>query len=353
MSRPLPRPRPDIEGLAPYSTSGTSAGRILLHANENPYPLPEAVMKEVTDAVGDLELNRYPAPEPLELRDELAAYAGTGPEWVWVGDGANEVLLQACLAYGGPGRTALVFEPTYRMHYRQARMAGTAVEVRPRAADMTIDTDAAIEAIERLRPDVVFVCTPNNPTGTVTPRDDVLRIASAAPGLVVVDEAYYEFCGATLAADLPEHPNVLLVRTLSKAFRLAGLRIGYGIADPRLLEWMRAVRMPYAQSSVAQAIALVVLRRRDEVLETVPLLVAERDRLLRELRAIADTTVYESGANFVLFRPPDPDGLLEALGAAGIVVRDFRHLAGCEGCLRVSVGTPDENDAFLQVVAAQ
>jgi histidinol-phosphate aminotransferase len=325
-------------------------GRIFLHANENPYPLPDDVMAQIVEATARLELNRYPDLSAAgELTSELASYAGVDPDWIWIGDGSNEVLLQACLAYGGPGRTALLFEPTYRMHYRQARMAGTAVEIRQRVSDFAIDMEDALSALERIRPDVVFVCTPNNPTGTVTPAGDVIRIASAAPGLVVVDEAYYEFSGETLVPNLSELPNVLVVRTMSKAFRLAGLRLGYGIADPRLLETMSAVRMPYAQSAFTLAAGTIVLRNRDKVLDKVDVIVAERDRLARELSKTTD--VFGSGANFVLFRPADAAALLEALARNGIVVRDFSQLPGCEACLRVTAGLPEENDEFLATVS--
>lgn len=352
MTPKLPRPRPDLEGLAPYRSSDTARGRIFLHANENPYALPDAVMDEILDAAAQLELNRYPDPDPRELVRELAAYAGVDPEWVWIGDGSNEVLLQSCLAYGGPGRSALLFEPTYRMHHRQARMAGTAVEVCSRTSDFSIEIAGALEAIERRGPDIVFVCTPNNPTGTVTPIEDVKRIAQTAPGLMVVDEAYFEFSGETIVPDLSELPNVMAVRTMSKAFRLAGVRLGYGIADPRLLEPMRAVRMPYAQSSFTQGAALIVLRRRAEVLDKVPALIAERERLAAGLAKIAGVDVFPSGANFVMFRHPDAAAAVAALAKRDIVVRDFTHLPGCEGCLRVTAGLPEENNAFLEVVSA-
>lgn len=350
MSRDLPRPRPDLEGLPPYASSETSMGRIFLHANESPYPLPEAVMKEILDATADLELNRYPQ-DALELADEIASYVGVDPDHVWLGDGSNEVLLQICLAYGGPGRTALVFEPTYRMHYRQARIAGTAVQICSRADDFTIDIGRAIDEIGRMQPDIVFVCAPNNPTGTVTSIEDVARIATASPGLVVVDEAYHEFWGETFVPRLPELPNVIVSRTFSKAFRLAGIRMGFAIADPRLLAPMNQVRMPYAQSSFTVLAALIAMRRRDEVLGCVPAIIAERERLSAELAKVDGITVYPSAANFVMFRHPQAERLVAALGGRGVVVRDFSHLPGCEGCLRVTAGRPEENQTFLETVA--
>ena len=345
------RPRPDLGDLTPYRTSETAGGRILLHANENPYPLPPDIRAEIVEAAGTLELNRYPAPDPAELRGELAAYAGVDPAWIWPGDGSNEVLLQACLAFGGPGRTALLFEPTYVMHRRQARMAGTDVVVVPRREDFSIDVEAALDAIRAGDPDVVFVCTPNNPTGTLTPLDDVRAIARVCGGLVVVDEAYHEFSGVSMVPHLAEHPNVLVVRTLSKAFRLAGLRLGYGIAAPGLLEEMARVRMPYALSSFTQVAATIVLRNREKVLDAVSAIVSERDRIAGALSARAGVEVFPSAANFVFFRHPRSGDLLAALAARGIVIRDFTHLPGCEGCLRVTAGRPEENSEFLEVAA--
>jgi histidinol-phosphate aminotransferase len=345
-----PRGRPELEDLAPYKTSDVASGRIFLHANENPFPPPDGVLDEIYATARKRDLNRYPDARADELVAELASYAGVDASQIWVGDGANEVLLQACLAYGGPGRKAMLFTPTYPMHYRQPRMAGTDLITVPRDGDMTVDAYIAVEAIDATQPDIVFLCTPNNPTGTVIPLEDIQRIAETAPGLVIVDEAYHEFCGETFVGELPRFDNVLVVRTMSKAFRLASVRLGYGIANPGLLEEMRRVRMPYGQSAFTQIAATIALRRRDELLETVDVLMSERERMAAELRASSE--VYPSGANFLLFRHPDAEGLLRALGEREIVIRDFRTLEGCEGCLRVSVGTPEENDEFLDVLAS-
>jgi histidinol-phosphate aminotransferase len=346
-----PVPRPDLEKLKPYASSETAGGRIFLHANENPYPLPAEIMEEILEATARLELNRYPQPQSRELEAEIAAYAGVDPSWVWVGDGSNEVLFQACLAYGGPGRTAVLFEPTYVMHHRQARMAGMDVDVLWRRADFSIDPAPAVEELAGRRPAVVFVCSPNNPTGSVTPLDDIRRIAEATPALVVVDEAYFEFSGISVVPFLDEHPNVLAVRTLSKAFRLAGVRVGYGIANPALLEPMGRVRMPYAQSSFTQTAAPIVLRHRQKVLDVVAEIVAERERLSAGLAELPGVEVFSSGANFVFFRHPRAGHVVAALAQRGIVIRDFTYLKGCKNCLRVTAGRPDENDEFLEAAA--
>jgi len=346
----LPIPRPDLEKLEPYRSSELRGGRIFLHANENPYPPPDEVIEEIFEAASKIELNRYPDPQAGELIAEISEYADVDTEWVWVGDGSNEVLLQACLAYGGPGRTAMLFDPTYVMHQRQSRMAGMEVVSVRRSEDFVIDIDKAIAEIASVRPDIVFVCTPNNPTGTVTATGDVRRIAEATEGLVVVDEAYYEFVGQTMVPELGDLPNVLVARTLSKAFRLASVRLGYGIGTPEVLEQLRRVRMPYAQSAFTLLAATIAMRRRDKMLPIVDQIVAERDRLFAELAAVPRVDVFPSGANFVLFRHPEAAWLIGELAERGIVIRDFTHLPGCENCLRVTAGLPEENDSFLEVV---
>lgn len=350
MASERPRPRDDLGDLSPYSPEQPPAG-ILLHANENPCPPPADVMDEIAAEVRRLDLNRYPVLGSGELRDALAAYAGQPPERVWVGTGSNEVLLDACLAYGGTGRTALLFEPSYVMHHRQARIAGTAIETAARRDDFTVDVDAALRAIERVRPAVVFLCSPNNPTGTSTPLEDVRRIARACPGLFVLDEAYYEFSGVSLAPEIESYPNTIVVRTMSKAFRLAGARIGYGIGLPDTLDPLWRVRMPYAQSSLSLAAAVVALRHTGVMLEQVRELSARRAELARALAKLPGVTAFESAANFVLFRHARAADLFVRLAERGIRVRDFSALPGCENCLRVTAGTADEQDAFLEALA--
>lgn len=347
----LPSPRPGLSALDPYRSSPTAGGRIFLHANESPYPLPAEVAREIAERAATLELNRYPDPEARSLTAALADYVGVDPERVLVGDGSNELLLQACLAYGGHGRTALIFEPSYVMHRRQAGMAGTEVEAALRGEGFAIDVEAALAAMARVRPDVVFVCSPNNPTGTVTPPDDVAAIAAAAPGLVILDEAYAEFTKRSFVQMLDAHRNVVVMRTLSKAFRLAAVRLGYAIADPAILEEIRRVRLPYGQSAHTQLAAEVVVRNREAVLGSVDAILDERERVATALSGLAGVEVFPSGANFVFFRHPDPGGLVAALAAEGIVVRDFSSTPGCGGCLRVTIGTPEENDAFLAVAS--
>jgi histidinol-phosphate aminotransferase len=229
-------------------------------------------------------------------------------------------------------------------------MAGTDVVESSRSEEFDLVPDEALETIERLRPDIVFVCSPNNPTGNVTSIEDLGKLADAAPGLFVVDEAYFEFCGVTFVPFLEDHPNTLVVRTLSKAFRLAGLRFGYGVAAPEILEQMGRVRMPYAQSSFAQEVGKIVLRHRDEMIDTVKVIVEERGRLEERLAELPDFEVTEGGANFVFVTHPDAKRIADGLHREGIVIRDFTALI--PGGLRITAGTPPENDELLQALTA-
>jgi histidinol-phosphate aminotransferase len=310
------------------------------------------MMDEILERARRLELNRYPDHTSRALREELAAYAGVEPEWVWVGTGSNEILLDACLAYGGAGRSALLFTPTYSMHHRQARIAGTTTLELPRADGFKVDVARAVDAINRLRPDIVFLCTPNNPTGTLTPLDDVFEIADACPGLMIVDEAYFEFCDTTVVPELEDLPQVIVARTLSKAFRLAGARLGYAVAQPETLHPLLKVRMPYAQSSLSQVAALVAVERRDEMLLRVSKIVAERERVYGELSGVPGVEAFPSRANFVLFRHADSARLADGLRNKGVFVSGLTSTPGCEGCLRVTAGTRPQNNLFLEALRA-
>ncbi len=324
-------------------------------------------MRRIAERVADAarSLNRYPDRDAVELRRELAAYltrtAGhtVATENVWAANGSNEIIQQLLQTFGGPGRTAIGFEPSYSMHALISRGTGTGWLSGPRHDDFTIDVDAAVRAIGEHRPDVVFVCSPNNPTGTAVGAETVLRLhdaAQAARGgrgaLVVVDEAYGEFSHRPSLLPLIEgRPNLVVSRTMSKAFGAAGLRLGYLAADPAVVDAVQLVRLPYHLSSVTQATALAALEHTDTLLGYVRQLKAERDRLVAELRAIG-CEVTDSDANFVQFGRFDGEGGSHAAWQAildqGVLVRDN----GVPGWLRVTAGTPAENDAFLDAVRA-
>jgi histidinol-phosphate aminotransferase len=352
--------RDELRGKSPYGAPQLDVP-VRLNTNENPYPLPEELVRRIGERVTEAArtLNRYPDRDAVELRSALAAYLteATGfavaREQVWAANGSNEVIQQLLQTFGGPGRTAIGFEPSYSMHAIIARGTGTGWHSGPRREDFTIDTAAAVRAIGELRPEVVFVTSPNNPTGTAVDRETVAELYEAAqaarPSIVIVDEAYGEFSHRPSLLPLLEgRPHLVLSRTMSKAFGAAGLRLGYLAADPAVVDAVQLVRLPYHLSAVTQATALAALEHTGTLLGYVQRLKDERDRLVRELRALG-CEVTESDANFVQFgKFDDAHATWRALLEHGVLVRDN----GVPGRLRVTAGTPEENDAFLDAVRA-
>ncbi|MEV6354128.1 histidinol-phosphate transaminase [Streptomyces hydrogenans] len=353
--------REELKGQSPYGAPQLDVP-VQLNTNENPYPLPEPLVARIAERVAEAArgLNRYPDRDAVELRTELARYltrTGGHPvdvRNVWAANGSNEVLQQLLQTFGGPGRTAIGFEPSYSMHALIARGTGTGWISGPRNEDFTIDVTAAEAAIATHRPDVVFVTSPNNPTGTAVEAEVVERLYTAAqaakPSLVVVDEAYVEFSHRDSLLPLLEgRPHLVVSRTMSKAFGAAGLRLGYLAAHPAVVDAVQLVRLPYHLSAVTQATALAALEHTDTLLAYVEQLKAERDRLVAELRATG-YEVTESDANFVQFgRFDGAEGSHAAwrrILDRGVLVRDN----GVPGWLRVTAGTPEENDAFLDAV---
>ncbi|HXF74019.1 MAG TPA: histidinol-phosphate transaminase [Actinomycetota bacterium] len=342
-----PAPRPGLRELEPYQAPQLEV-RARLNTNECPYPLPEGFAEDLARAVRDLPLNRYPDREATRLREELARACGHTPEGTWVANGSNEVLLQLLLAYGGPGRTAVVFPPTYVLHERIAWTAHAEVARVPLGPGFLLGPDQVERALE-LAPQVAVVCSPNNPTGNAQPLREVERLADRLDGLVIVDEAYVEFGGESALPLLARHPNLVVVRTFSKAFALAGARIGYCLAAPEVVDDLRRVRLPYHVSALTQAAGLAGLRHRVEAEAILGAVRAERDRILAALRAMPGVEAFPSDANFVLFRPPRPAGdVFRGLLERGVLVRDLSDVV--EGCLRVAAGTPDEVDLFLEAL---
>ncbi|MEU3492774.1 histidinol-phosphate transaminase [Kitasatospora cineracea] len=351
--------RDELRGQSPYGAPQLDVP-VQLNTNENPYPLPEPLVARIAERVAEAarHLNRYPDRDAVELRTGLAAYLTdtTGfavtKDQVWAANGSNEVLQQLLQTFGGPGRTAIGFEPSYSMHALIARGTGTGWVSGPRNEDFTIDVDAARAAIAELRPDVVFVCSPNNPTGTAVEADTVLALYEAAqaagPSMVVVDEAYVEFSHrASLLPLLEGRPHLVVSRTMSKAFGAAGLRLGYLAADPAVVDAVQLVRLPYHLSAVTQATALACLEHTGTLLGYVDRLKSERDRVVLGLRELG-FEVTESDANFIQFgRFADTRAVWQAILDQGVLIRDN----GVPGWLRVTAGTPAENDAFLSAVS--
>ncbi|MER7081985.1 histidinol phosphate aminotransferase apoenzyme [Saccharopolyspora kobensis] len=344
--------REDLRGRSPYGAPQLDVS-VRLNTNENPYPPPPELVDDVTAAVREAaaELHRYPDRDAKALRTDLAAYlsGATGVplavENVWAANGSNEVLQQILQAFGGPGRTALGFEPSYSMH--PILSAGTRTDwvPAPRRADFSLDGAEAARIVAEMQPSVVFVTSPNNPTGQSVSQDDLRAILDAAPGVVVVDEAYAEFSARPSAIELIEQypAKVIVSRTMSKAFAFAGGRLGYLAAAPAVIDALLLVRLPYHLSAVTQAAARAALRHADATLGSVRALIDERERVVGELTAMGFSPV-PSDANFVLFgRFADAHRAWQRFLDSDVLIRDV----GIPGHLRVTIGTPEENDAFL------
>ncbi|MGC5014057.1 histidinol-phosphate transaminase [Streptosporangium sp. DT93] len=340
--------RDDLRGRTPYGAPQIDVP-VRLNTNENPYGPSASLVADLAEAVRGVtsELNRYPDRDALELRRELAGYLGHGldVERVWAANGSNEVLQQILQAFGGHGRSAMGFEPSYSMHPIITTGASTEWISAAREEDFGIDVGKAVAAIEEHRPDVVFLTSPNNPTGTALDPAVIARIVEAAPGIVVVDEAYFEFArtGTPSALTLlPDNPRLIVTRTMSKAFAMAGTRLGYLAADPAVVEALLLVRLPYHLSTLTQTAALTALAHRAELLGAVDTLRAERDATVEWLRG-RGLTVADSDANFVLFGLfEDRHAVWRGLLERGVLIREV----GPPQWLRVSIGTTEEMAAF-------
>jgi histidinol-phosphate aminotransferase len=346
--------RPDLRGRTPYGAPQLDVA-VRLNTNENPNPPSAELVAELSAAVGEAarSMNRYPDRDALALRTDLAAYLtrSTGQpiqvEQVWAANGSNEVLQQLLMAFGGPGRTALGFDPTYSMHRLITEGTGTSWAPMPRLPGFRLEPEQAALVVREHAPDVVFLCSPNNPTGTALDLDVVEAVYAATSGLVVVDEAYAEFSTRPSAvALLPGRPRLVVTRTMSKAFAFAAARLGYLAADPAVVQALQLVRLPYHLSVLTQAAARAALARADELLASVAAVVEQRDRLLREISALG-LEVVESDANFVLFGEfGDQAATWQGLLDRGVLVRDV----GLAGWLRVTAGTEAETTAFLDAL---
>lgn len=349
--------RNDLRGKSPYGAPQLDVP-VRLNTNENPHPPTKALIDDVTASVAAVagELHRYPDRDAVALRTDLAAYLSAQTqtpltvENLWAANGSNEILQQLLQAFGGPGRSAIGFVPSYSMHPIISDGTQTQWLVASRADDFSLDTDVAVHAIKAHNPDIVFIASPNNPSGQSVPLDDLRRLLDAmSAGMMIVDEAYGEFSSQPSGVRLiDEYPTRLVVtRTMSKAFAFAGGRLGYLIAAPAVIDAMLLVRLPYHLSSVTQAAARAALRHADDTLGSVATLIAERNRVTQALSEMG-FRVIDSDANFVLFGEfADAPATWQRYLDAGILVRDV----GIPGYLRATTGLAEENDALLAASA--
>ncbi len=347
-------PRDDLAALAGYHSPQLEVA-VRLNTNESPFAPPPAFIAAWTRAIAAHDYHRYPSRSAAELRGALGARLDQPAARLFVANGSNEVLQTILLTYGGHGRQCLLFEPTYALHAHIARLTATDVLEGERRDDFTIDADDAERLVERHRPAITFACSPNNPTGTVESRATVerlLRAARATGGLLVVDEAYADFADWTALDLIGEDQPLAVVRTYSKVWSLAGLRLGYCVAPDWVVAELEKVVLPYHLSIEKQLAGVLALEHEDEMRERVARLVAERGRVAAALRRVPGVTPFPSGANFVLFRiRGDGRAAWKAMVERGVLVRDFSAWPRVEDCLRVTIGTTEENDAFLAALA--
>ncbi len=343
--------REDLADLEGYHSPQVTVD-VRLNTNESPYPPPGAWREAFVEELATVPFHRYPDREARALRKAIGERHGVGAERVFVGNGSNEVLQALCLAYGGRGRTVAVFEPTYALHSHIARITGADVAVGERTADFTLDLGEVRRVLSHARPAITFLCSPNNPTGTVDSAEDTAAVVEAAPGLVVVDEAYGQFSPRSAVGDVAAGRPLVVVRTFSKTWALAGLRLGYCVAPPEVVADLEKVALPYHLDAAKQLAGRLALRFEAEMEARVAALVRERERLVGALARLP-VDLWPSGANFVLLRPRGRTGteVWQGLVERSVLVRNCSTWPRLADCLRVTVGTPDEDDAFLAALA--
>ncbi len=343
-------PRPDLENIAPYEAKEPHVD-VNLSANENPQNLPHEVLDKLAELLPEFAFNRYPDPMAGKLRTLIADANGLDPANVLVGNGGDELIFDLLLAWGGPGRKLLNMPPTFAMYEIDAQVTGTEVVEVPRRADYSVDEKAVLARLADGDIDCVFISHPNNPTGNLQPETFLIDVLKATDALVLVDEAYFEFSRHTMRPHMLRHPNLVILRTFSKAFSMAGLRVGYLLAHEDVVRELTKVRQPYSVDRFSQWVAAMVFRERVAFESQISDLIRQRDVIQHGLDRLEGVRVYTSEANFVLFHIEHAAAVWrDLLHGHGVLVRDLSRAPYLEDCLRVSVGSPEENQRFLDAM---
>lgn len=341
---------PQLDGLEPYDPKYIPA-EVLISANESPYDISAELRAEIAEAVAAVPFNRYPDPLANELRDMIAQAHGLTRDQVLLGNGGDELLFNVALAYGCAGRKMINLTPTFSVYELNARLNNTEVVAIPRKADLSIDEEAVLARVAEGDISYIVVTSPNNPTGAVAGHEFVERLLNATDALVLLDEAYGEFAEETCLDLLKGHENLLILHTFSKAFSLAGVRLGYVLGSENVIREFIKFRQPYSVDAVSQAIAKVVYAHRDQFMEKARELgAAARAVAARVAEMPGVEAVYPTDANFFLFKVPRAGLVWQMLYDQGVLVRDFSRCPGIEDCLRVTAGSPEENQKFLQAL---
>lgn len=344
---------PQLADMVPYDPKYIPADA-MMSANENPRDISDEIRKEIERAIRKVPLNRYPDPLANELREMIAHANGVDRDWVLVGNGGDELLFNTALAWGGPGRTYLNLPPTFSVYAANAKLTNTTMEDIPRLPDegFAIDEEAVLERVaDTANPiDYTVIATPNNPTGELVSQSFLGRLLDETDALVMADEAYFEFSHVTARPMLERNENLVILRTFSKAFSLAGVRLGYILANPAVIREYIKVRQPYSVDAVSQAIGKVIYSNRAQFEPGIDQIISERSRVMTGLKTIPTVKAYPSDSNWILFKVDEAKEAWEYLYNKGILIRDFSSAPYLEGCLRVTIGLPEQNSAFLSAL---
>lgn len=350
-TKQLRAPRPELEALIPYDAKDVRA-EVVLASNEHPDNLPGEIIQKIAGRMRDFPFNRYPDPTASELRSLIAEANGLEPSNVLVGNGGDELILDLMLAWGGPGRRLLDAPPTFAMYGIDAEVTGTEHVRIPRRQDFSVDGEAVLARLAEGDIDIVMIANPNNPTGDLVPETLLIDILNATDALVLVDEAYFEFSRHTMRPHMQRHENLVILRTFSKAFSLAGMRVGYALAHEEVIRELMKVRQPYSVNAFSQWVAGRVFRERVVFEQKIRDIMRGRDQIMHGLSLMEGVEVFPSEANFVLFRVEHASALWrDLLHGHSVLIRDFSRTPGLEDCLRVTVGTEEQNRRFLDGVA--
>lgn len=340
--------RPEVRKLVPYKANHMPQC-ITLDANENPFPWPAGMRKKLFSE--NLAFNRYPDGMAQDLKQAIAGYVKLSPQGILVGNGSDELIQLLLLTFGGVGKSLIIHPPTFSMYQISARLTDTAVVEVPLIEGLYLDVMQMLQAAQSPEVNVLIVCNPNNPTGSLFPREDILQLVRESGKIVLVDEAYAEFSGETLIPELDNYPNLVILRTFSKAFGMAGLRLGYLLGQPETINLINRVRPPFNVNSLSQKAGVMALDYLTEYQKQIQSIKTETRKLFERLSKVPDVLVYPTKANFILFKPKDSDRWAKELLKRGFLVRNMGDLPILGKCLRISAGLPEENEVFLKAVA--
>ncbi len=347
-TEPLQTIKPEVRNLHPYSLSPDRA-RIKLNQNENPWGTPPEVKQETLTRLVDRPWSRYPDFIPVQLHQKLAAFAGWTADGIIAGNGSNELIQAVLMVTLGPGKRLLISEPTFALYKQIGTVLGAGVLSQPLTPELTYDAGLLKKSLQDQRPEVVIICSPNNPTGCVIQHADLAELLELTPGLIVVDEAYFEFSGQTAAPLLERYPNLVVLRTFSKAMAMAGLRVGYLLASPELVREISKAVLPYNLNAISQTAAEVALEMYASSLKPlVEKIISERERVFSRLQGISGLLPVRSRANFMVVKSSvEPARVFKELLRRDILIRDVSRYPLLKDYFRLSIGTTAENDQLL------